>query len=187
MIWYLLVAIFLLWLYLNILSERPENFVSGQEALISTYDQIYPLDHPKYITPQQKDFQIVLSEHSALDPNMQNRRRDIRTQRCQPNSKDVNGNSHCFSTSEWHALNYQWKSSPDIINSKVKLDEPKPDQVIYARHQQEKIVPHNSTSKEMRADLFNEIILPDLFFKHKRVIKKGDPNPQDRNYATAIY
>lgn len=192
MIWYFLVAILLVLIYLNLTKQGVENFVSGTEKLLVTYDQIYPLDHPKYVTPQQKDFQIVLSEHSSLDPNMQNRRQDIRTQRCGVGSSLTGsgkrrGIGHCFSSREWHALNYPYKSSPDIINSQINIPDDQVRPVLYAQHNQEKVVPSNSTSKEMRADLFDEIMIPDLFFKQRRVITKGQPHPQDKDYTTQIY
>jgi hypothetical protein len=179
-IWYIIVAIFLIWVYLNLVNNKSENFVSGTEGLTVTYDRIYPLDNPKYTTPQQKDFQITLSEHSALDPNMQNRRPDIKTQRCTLGT-------HCFSSAEWHALHHSTTSSPNIINTKIGIDEQIPNTILYTRHNQEKVVPSNSTSKEMRADLFDDIVLPDLFFRKKMVINKGELNPQDRDYATKIY
>jgi len=143
-----------------------EGFVSGEEKLMNRYDEIYPLDHPKYTTPQQKDFQIVLSEHSALDPNMQLRRKDIATQLCKAGEK-------CFDTQEFHTITSygQFKSLPDIINTKI---DPEPGELpgaIYDRYEHNKIVPANSTSLEMRADLFDDIILPDLFFRRK-VIKE---------------
>ena len=182
--WYILVGIFLIFLLNSICnstqSNDKENFTSGTEQLIVAYDQIYPLDHPKYVTPQQKDFQIVLSEHSALDPNLQNRRPDIKTQGCALDK-------HCFSTSEWHALNYLWRSAPDVINSQVDIPKDKDPPVIYTRHNQEKVVPANSTAHEMRADLFDDIMIPDLFFKRRMVKRKKDPAPEDRDYATAIY
>lgn len=181
MIW-LIITVIILYLVYKYINDRDldEGFVSGSEILMGKYDQIYPLDHPKYITPQQKDFQIVLSEHSALDPNMQNRRKEIRTQHCRPGT-------HCFNTREWHALNYQTKSSPNIINSAVGFEAKPLSEVIYTRHNSEKVVPHNSVAKEMRADLFDDIVVPDLFFKKKRVITKGDPHPQERDYQTEIY
>lgn len=181
MIWLIIIAIIIYFICQNINgNELDEGFVSGEEKLIATYDQIYPLDHPKYVTPQQKDFQIVLSEHSALDPNLQNRRKDIRTQHCA-----LGG--HCFSTSEWHALNYPNKSSPDIINSQMGFGPKPPRSILYTRHQTEKVVPHNSVAKEMRADLFDEIILPDLFFRQRRVINKGEPKPEERQTQTEIF
>ena len=143
----------------------PESFVSGDEKLTGRYDQIFPLDHPKYTTPQQKDFQIVLNEHSALDPNMQLRRPDIKTQMCKPGEK-------CFDTQEYSELNYSLKSSPDIISSKIGY-EPVPDpKTIYVRHSSNRVVPANSTSREMRADLFDDIVIPDLFFKQRIEIEK---------------
>lgn len=182
MYWSIIVVIILIWLYLNMINDstKTENFTSGMEGLTVTYDRIYPLDHPRYTTPQQKDFQITLSEHSALDPNMQNRRPDIRTQRCKIGSK-------CFSSAEWHALNHQKSSSPNIINTKIEIDEEIPNTVLYVRHNQDKVVPGNSVSREMRADLFDDIVLPDLFFRKKVVIDKGEQNPQDRDFATKIY
>lgn len=181
MIW-LIIAFIILYLIINYINDHDmnEGFVSGNEVLMGKYDQIYPLDHPKYITPQQKDFQIVLSEHSALDPNIQSRREEIKTQRCTPGV-------HCFNTREWHALNYSTKSSPDIINSEIGFSDKQPREIIYTRHNSEKVVPHNSVAKEMRADLFDDIIIPDLFFKQRRVINKGDPIPQERDYQTEIY
>ena len=114
MVWYIIVAIILLIFYSNLKSkESVEKFTSGDEKLMVAYDQIYPLNDPKYITPQQKDFQRVLSEHSALDPNMLKRRTDIKTQGCK-------SGEHCFDTREWHALNYPFKSSPDIINTRIR-------------------------------------------------------------------
>jgi len=181
MIWYIIIAIFLIFLYLNLINNgNKENFKSGTEEMTVSYDRIYPLDNSRYTTPQQKDFQITLSEHSALDPNMQNRRKDIRTQRCTLGTP-------CFSSAEWHSLNHPNTSSPNIINTKLGFDEKIPNTILYTPHNQEKVVPSNSTSKEMRADLFDDIVLPDLFFRKKVVINKGDVNPQDRDYATKIY
>lgn len=182
--YYLLVAILLVLLLfrIEVMSYfKGEGFVSGEERLMSIYDQIYPLDHPKYTTPQQKDFQIVLSEHSALDPNLQNRRKDIRTQKC-----PIKG-GHCFSTREWHALNYGQRSAPDVINSQMEVDDPIPNEVVYLKHSLDKVVPSNSTAREMRADLFDDIVLPDLFFKKKKVIYRGEPDPNVRQYSTQIY
>jgi hypothetical protein len=142
-----------------------EGFVSGTEKLIARYDNIYPLDHPKYVTPQQKDFQIVLSEHSALDPNLQNRRQEVRTQMCRLGD-------HCFNTQEYHALNYKTKSSPDILSSKINPEKPSLPDTIYERHNSEFVVPSNSTAREARADLFDDIIIPDLFFKQKSIQSK---------------
>lgn len=191
-IWYILVAVFLMVILYQLTNQSQENFISGEEKLLTTYDQIYPLDHPKYVTPQQKDFQIVLSEHSALDPNMQNRRQDIRTQRCQTGANESGTGKrfdmgHCFSSREWHALNYPSKSAPDVINSMINVPDNNRRTVIYNRHNQEKVVPANSTCREMRADLFDEIMIPDLFFSQRRMIKKSDPDPTDRNFATEIF
>ncbi len=140
-----------------------EKFISGHETLMTRYDQIYPLDDPKYITPQQKDFQIVLSEHSALDPNMQNRRKDITTQMCRLGD-------HCFDTQESHELRDKFKSSPDVINSKVGYETQALPNALYERPQSNKVVPHNSVSRETRADLFDDIVLPELFFRRKSTI-----------------
>ena len=167
-----LVAILIIFILL--FKDKKEGFfVSGTEKIIARYDQIYPLDHPKYVTPQQKDFQISLSEHSALDPNMQNRREDIRTQTC---GTDV----HCFNTAEY-------KSSPDIINSQIGYRKKPIRHVIYDDHNSEKVVPYNTIAREMRADLFTDIVLPDLFFKRRRVISKNAVHPDEREYQTAIY
>tara|TARA_R100001163_G_scaffold64135_2_gene57664 strand:+ start:2071 stop:2631 length:561 start_codon:yes stop_codon:yes gene_type:complete len=182
--WYLLVFVFLFVLAVTfgktINSTDKESFISGDEQLLVSYDQIFPLDHPKYVTPQQKDFQIVLSEHSALDPNMQNRRPDIKTQGCALGS-------HCFNTNEWHALNYINKSAPDVINSQMKIKDREAPPLIYTNINSEKVVPSNSVAREMRADLFTDIIIPDLFFRQKRVKRKQDPHPNERNYATKIF
>lgn len=181
MVWYIFIAILLLWLSFNLKHEdNKETFISGTEKMMVNYDQIYPLDDPNYINPQQKDFQVVLSEHSALDPNFQDRRQDIRTQKCR-------GGSHCFDSREWHALNYKNKSAPDVINTKIPPEDIGPRSILYTRHNADKVVPFNSTSREMRADLFTEIMIPDLFFAQRRVINKGEPKPEDRTYATEIY
>lgn len=167
--WYLLIIIFLVFLSVHIYNknvesesaEFRENFTGNGEQLLVAYDQIYPLDHPRYVTPQQKDFQITLSEHSALDPNMQNRRTDIKTQKCGPGI-------HCFNTSEWHGLNYLYKSSPNIINTQMNIPKECPT-VIYDRHNfYENVLPSNVPTTESRADQFVNIVIPDLFFK-KRV------------------
>lgn len=183
--WYVLVTLLLLlFIYNNMINGgvmgSKENFVSGEEKLMVNYDQIYPLDHPKYVTPQQKDFQVVLSEHSALDPNLQNRRPDIKT-------TDCNMGSHCFNTREWHSLNYQYKSAPDVINTLMKPKPVGPQPILYQRHESDKVVPFNSISREMRADLFDDIMIPDLFFSQRRMINKGEPHPDERSYATEIY
>lgn len=148
-----------------------ESFVSGREKMAARYDQIMPLDHPKYVTPQQKDFQMVLSEHSALDPNMQNRRQELTTQQCQYGGK-------CFNTQEYHELNYKMKSAPDILNTRVDQPKPAPSCTRYLRHENNFVVPSNSTAREMRADLFDDIVLPDLFFE-----RKLECEPK-RSYAT---
>lgn len=139
-----------------------EGFVSGKEQMMVRYDRIYPLDHPRYVTPQQKDFQMILSEHSALNNDLQNRREDIRTQLCKVGEK-------CFDTAEYHALNYQMRSAPDIINSKIDPTPPVPPNVVYMQHQDDFVVPSNTTAKEARADLFDDIMLPDLFFKQRNM------------------
>lgn len=164
--WYLLIIIFLAFLAAHIYNQNvhcygdnnKENFTN--EQLLVAYDQIYPLDHPRYVTPQQKDFQIVLSEHSALDPNMQNRRPDIKTQKCTLGT-------HCFNSGEWHSLNYLYKSSPDIINTQMGIPKECPN-VIYDRHNfYENVIPVNVSNMEARADQFTNIVVPDLFFKRK--------------------
>ena len=144
-------------------SIQSERFVSGTETLAASYDQIYPLDHPKYTSPQQKDFQIAMTEHRAFDPNMH-------TQLCKIGD-------HCFDTQEYSDLNYLYKSSPDIISSKVEHEPQPPAQTVYINHGTNKVVPSNSTSREMRADLFDDIVLPDLFFKHRRQLSPGPPRP----------
>lgn len=156
--WIFVFTILLLYLLNN---KCDENFVSGKEELISRYDQIYPLDDPKYTTPQQKDFQIVLSEHSALDPNMQLRRPDIATNKCKIGEK-------CFNIKEYHEINYPHTSAPDIINSKIGFAEQRLPDSIYLEHHDDKVVPANSTSTEMRADLFTDIVLPELYFKTRQ-------------------
>lgn len=140
--------------------QTSEGFVSGKEKMMVRYDRIYPLDNPRYTTPQQKDFQMVLSEHSALNKDLQDRREDIRTQLCTVGDK-------CFDTAEYHALNYHMRSAPDIINSKITPTPPPPSNVVYLDHQDDLVVPSNTTAKEARADLFDDFILPDLFFKKR--------------------
>jgi hypothetical protein len=164
--WYLLIIVFLVFLSVHIYNKNVDCLAGGKrenftnEQLVVAYDQIYPLDHPRYITPQQKDFQIVLSEHSALDPNMQNRRLDIRTQKCAPGV-------HCFNTGEWHSLNYLYKSSPNIINTQMGIPKECPN-VIYDRHNfYENVIPANVANTEARADQFVNIVVPDLFFKRR--------------------
>lgn len=138
-----------------------EKFISGLETPVARYDQILPLDDPKYVTPQQKDFQMSLSEHSALDPNMQSKREEVKTQLCTLGEK-------CFDTQEYHELNYKMKSSPNIINSKVPLQKNPLPCVRYLRHEQNKVLPANAVSTEMRADLFTDIVIPDLFFEYRQ-------------------
>ena len=164
-----IVILFLILFILYLTKIGPEHFVSGTEKLAGRYDQIYPLDNPKYITPQQKDFQIILNEHSALDPNMQFRRPEIATQKCKLGD-------HCFNTKEYSELTTnRFKSTHDVINSKVRFEPQQEPDTIYVRHQSNKVVPANSTSREMRADLFDDIVLTDLFFKQRVEIEK-QPN-----------
>ena len=59
-----------------------------------------------------------------------------------------------------------------MISSKIGF-EPQPEpKVIYVRHSTNKVVPANSTAREMRADLFDDIVIPDLFFKQRVEIEK---------------
>lgn len=177
--WYIALLIILIFWYLN--QSTNESFVSGTEKMLVSYEENFPLDHPKYTTPQQKYFQQVLSEHSALDPNLQNIRPDIATQQCQSGTP-------CFETKEWHALNHKTSSSPNIINSRVDHPESDAPVVKYQRHQGNKIVPANSRCKEMRADLYDEIILPELYFKRKVMYNpKTEAHPEERQYLTNIY
>ena len=169
-LWLIVFVITIFYLWTNcgnnkFLLGSNEHFVSGTEKMMNQYDQIYPLDDPRYTTPQQKDFQIVLSEHSALDSNMQERRKDIATQMCKVGER-------CFDTQEYHTLNYKMKSAPDIISTKIDPEMGQLPWAIYDRHESNKVVPGNSTSKEMRADLFDDIILPELFFRRKTINEK---------------
>ena len=170
---------------LPLLGKSTESFTSGKEQLsIPYFDQLRCLFDPKFITPQQKDFQISMSEHSALDPNLQLRRPELSTQKCR-----TDGSTHCFSSDDYHKQNYfrKFQSSPDVINTRVGF-EPKPLPAIkYINHADNYVVPSNSTSREMRADLFDDIILPDLFFKKKMMIKKGQTHPDDHVFNTQIY
>jgi hypothetical protein len=141
-----------------------EHFVSGREGVLGKYDQILPLDDPKYMTPQQRDFQMVLSEHSALDPNMQNQRKEMQTQKCRLGEK-------CFDTLEYHELNFKTKSAPNIISSKIGYEEKPQSCTRYLKNEQATVLPANAANNEMRADLFTDIVLPDLFFEHRRDAK----------------
>jgi len=150
-----LTVILMLLTYIN----NKEGFVSGLEGEVARYDQIYPLDDPRYTTPQQKEFQMAMSEHSALDPNMQFRRKDIQTQFCKVGEK-------CFDTQEYHELNYKTKSAPDIINSKIGYQpHPRPC-TRYLGHEEAPVLGSNAYNNEMRADLYQDVVLPDLFFEH---------------------
>jgi len=158
-----------------------ESFVSGQEGLLRTYQCEFPLSHPKFATPQQKEFQVVLSEHSAFDPNLQKRRAETKTQLCKIGD-------HCFDSEDFHDMKHlkKFESSPDIINTRIGF-EPKPAPVIkYVEHHDNYVVPANSAGFEKQADLFDENILPDLFF-YKKYVKRGPNDPNVNQYNTAIY
>lgn len=177
--WYIILLFFLTLWYLQ--NPTRETFVSGTEKMLVSYEDNYPLDHPKYATPQQKYFQTALSEHSALDPNLQNIRKDIATQQCQTGT-------HCFASKEWHALNHPTNSSPDIINTRVDHPPMPEPQVIYTRNLGNKVVPHNSTCREMRADLYDDLVLPELFFKKRVVYNPAtQAHPEEHQYLTNIY
>jgi hypothetical protein len=161
--------------------EGQERFVSGQEGLLRTYECRYPLSDPKFATPQQKEFQTVLTEHSALDPNLQRRRVETKTQLCKVGD-------HCFNSEDFHDTTHlkKFESSPDIINTRIGF-EPKPAPVLkFIEHQDNYVVPANSASYEKPADLFDENILPDLFFV-KKYVKRGENDPGVNEYNTAIY
>lgn len=161
--WYIGVATLLVIILFYILNNE-ENFVSGKENPTVKYDKIYPLDHPMYITPQQKDFQMVLSEHSSLDSNMQNIRPEIRTQQCELGAK-------CFNSREWHSLNYAGVSSPDVINTKIDPSDNTPKDVIYRDLATHPVEARNQFSGEMSADLFDNLMIPDLFFGKRKQIR----------------
>jgi hypothetical protein len=72
---------------------------------------------------------------------------------------------HCFNSEEFHELNYKMKSAPSIISTKVNVEPRPPSCTKYMNYSTNKVVPANSTAREMRADLFDDIILPDLMFK----------------------
>lgn len=138
--------------------EKREKFVSGEEEVVGQYSGIYPFDDPRYATPQQKEFQISLNEHPALDDNLQKRRTDIATQFCKLGEK-------CFNSAEYHELNYGSKSGPAILNTKISVEPRVPPCVSYIRHEQNTVLPSNGASYEKRADLFDDVVITDLFFK----------------------
>lgn len=137
---------------------KMEKFVSGDENFIGKYDTIYPFDDPRYATPQQKEFQVSMCEHPALDYNLQKRRTEIKTQLCKKGDK-------CFSSKDYHEINHNLESSPAIINTKIGLNKYPEPCVKYVNFEDTTVLPYNATSKEKRADLYDDGIIPDLFFK----------------------
>jgi len=161
--------------------EGQERFISGQEGILRSYECRFPLSHSKFATPQQKEFLTVMTEHSALNPNLQRRRKETQTQLCKIGD-------HCYNSEDFHNTEHlkKFKSAPDIINTRIGF-EPKPAPVLkFAEHHNNYIVPANSASYEKQADLFDENIVPDLFFV-KKYVKRNDNDPEKNNYNTAIY
>lgn len=162
--------------------NKGESFVSGTEGILRLYDCPTAIDDPKFATPQQKEFQVTLSEHSAFDANLQRRRPELRTQRCKIGDQ-------CFSTEEYHNTKQldEFKSSPDIINTRVGFEPKEPPVIKYVQHQDNYVVPGNSASYEKQADLLDEHVLPELWFPRRYVKGGAGVTPSTHQYNTAIY
>jgi hypothetical protein len=167
--------------YCAIANRSGESFVSGTEGKLRTYDCHTAIDDPKFTTPQQKEFQVVLSEHSALDSNLQRRRPELRTQKCKIGDQ-------CFSTTEYHNTQKlkNFQSSPDIISTRIGFEPKEPPVIKFVQHADNYVVPGNSASFEMQADLLDEHVLPELWFP-RRFIGNKNNNPATHQYNTAIY
>ncbi len=167
--------------YCAMANKTGETFVSGTEGILRTFDCPTAIDDPKFATPQQKEFQVVLSEHSAFDANLQRRRPELRTQNCKIGDQ-------CFSSTEFHNTQKlkQFQSAPDIINTRVGFEPKEPPVIKYVQHADNKVVPGNSASFEKQADLMDEPILPELWFPRRFITNKAD-NPGTHKYNTAIY